>query len=221
MALAELCAQAWHRAQLLTAETAARHTAQRFNRLVGALSGATRVADVGQVILDYAAQLGADAAVVGRGTHDQLAVLAAKGYPEPAAQLAIDAAHTLAHALRTAQPVWRGSRSAQAWQDHAFDPHGPLPVQVAVPLAVGDTAIGALGLRFADPVPAFAPDERAMILALAGQCGQALDRARLYQAEHHVTQTLRRGLLPRALPEFDRLALAAPPGRRARCGRRR
>jgi anti-anti-sigma factor len=208
--LAELCAQAWHRAQLLTSETAARHTAERLNRLVGALSGATGVAAVAQVILGYADELGADAAVVvGRGTHGQLPVLATRGYPEPGARLAMDAAHPLAHAVRTAQPVWRGSRSAQAWQDHAFDADGPLPVQVAVPLIVGDTVIGALGFRIADQALAFTPEERAMILTLAGQCAQALDRARLYQAEHHVAQTLQRSLLPRQLPEFDRLALAA------------
>lgn len=48
-----------------------------------------------------------------------------------------------------------------------------------------------------------------MILTLAGQCGQALDRAGLYQAERHVAQTLQRSLLPRQLPEFERLAMAA------------
>jgi DNA-binding response OmpR family regulator/anti-sigma regulatory factor (Ser/Thr protein kinase) len=209
VSLADQCAQALHRAQLLLTETSARRTAERLNRLVGALSGATGVAEVGHVILDYAAELGALAAVVvWRGTHDQLRVLAARGYPEPTTRLAIDVAHPLAHAVRTAQAVWRGSRPSQAWQDQAFDPDAVLPVHVAVPLMSADTAIGALGLRFADPGPAFTPDERAMILTLSGQCGQALDRARLYQAEHNIAQTLQRSLLPRELPEFDRLALA-------------
>jgi hypothetical protein len=111
--------------------------------------------------------------------------------------------------VRTAQAVWLGSRSVAAWQHRAFDPDGPLPVQVALPLIVDNTAIGALGLRFADPAPVFAPQERAMILTLAGQCGQALERARLYQAEHEIAQTLQRSLLPQELPQFDRLALAA------------
>src|SRR5262249_16806192 len=51
-------------------------------------------------------------------------------------------------------------------------------------------------------------DKRA-VLALAEQCGQALDRARLYQAEHEIADTLQRSLLPTRLPTLDRLALAA------------
>jgi anti-sigma regulatory factor (Ser/Thr protein kinase) len=183
--------------------------AERFNRMLGALSGATGVAEVAQVILDFAAELGAVAAVVvWRNTHDQLAVLAARGYLQSDARLAIDAAHPLAHAVRTAQAVWRGHRSLEAWKGGAFDASGSLPVQVAVPLVAGDTVIGAVGLHFGDPAPAFTPDERATILTLSGQCGQALDRARLYQAEHNIAQTLQRSLLPHRLPEFDRLALA-------------
>jgi anti-anti-sigma factor len=209
VSLADQCAQALHRAQLLATETTARLTAQRLNRLVGALSAATGVAEVGKVILDYARGLGATAAaVVEPAAHDQLTVLAARGYPGPTGPLATDAAHPLAHAVRTAQPVWRGARSAEAWQHDAFDADNPLPVQVAVPLVVGDSAVGALGMRFADSAHTFTPEERSMILTLGGQCAQALDRARLYQAEHNVAQTLQRSLLPGRVPEFDRLALA-------------
>jgi anti-anti-sigma factor len=208
--LAEQCAQALHRARLLVTETTARVTAERLNSLVGALSGATEVREVVQVILDYAAELGAAAAVVvWRGSADpQLTVLGARGYPGPTARVGVDSAHPLAHAVCTAQPVWLGSRSSMVWHDDAFESGGPLPVQVAVPLVVGDTAFGALGMRFADPVPAFTPQEHAMILTLGGQCAQALDRARLYQAEHAIAQTLQRSLLPGQTPTFDRLALA-------------
>jgi anti-anti-sigma factor len=210
MSLADHCAQALHRAQLLAAETAARVAAERFNRLVGALSSATGMAEVVQIILDYARELGARAAVVlWREPNDQLTVLASNGFPEPTARLSLDAAHPLAHAIRTAEPVWSESRSSVAWQNRASDLDGPLPVQVAVPLIVDDIAIGALGLRFAGAAPRLGPDERAMMLALCGQCGQALDRARLYQAEHDIAQTLQHSLLPQQLPELDRLALAA------------
>ena len=37
----------------------------------------------------------------------------------------------------------------------------------------------------------------------------ALDRARLYRAEHQIADTLQRSLLPQGLPELDRLGLAA------------
>jgi anti-anti-sigma factor len=210
LSLADQCAQALHRAQLLTSETAARRAAERFHRILSALSGATRVGEVAQVIIGYAAELGAVAAVVmWRGLHEQLAVLADRGYLKAGARLTIDAAHPLAHAVRTGQAVWLGHRSAEAWQGEAFDPGLPLQVQVAVPLVAGDSVIGAVGLHFGEPAPAFSPQERAAILTLSGQCGQALDRARLYQAEHTIADTLQRSLLPRRLPEFERLALAA------------
>ena len=51
--------------------------------------------------------------------------------------------------------------------------------------------------------------ERATLPALAEQCAQALDRARLYRAEHRVAETLQRSLLPQRLPQLPRLALDA------------
>jgi anti-anti-sigma factor len=51
--------------------------------------------------------------------------------------------------------------------------------------------------------------ERATLMALAEQCAQALDRARLYRAEHQVAETLQRSLLPQRLPQLPRLALDA------------
>ena len=51
--------------------------------------------------------------------------------------------------------------------------------------------------------------ERATLPALAEQCAQALDRARLYRAEHQVAETLQRSLLPQQLPQLPRLALDA------------
>ena len=48
-----------------------------------------------------------------------------------------------------------------------------------------------------------------MLLALAEQCAQALDRARLYRAERSIAETLQRSLLPQRLPDLERLALAA------------
>src|SRR3712207_9037263 len=53
-----------------------------------------------------------------------------------------------------------------------------------------------------------------MLLAVAEQCAQALDRARLYRAERGIAETLQLSLLPARLPSLERLALAAhyPPG---------
>ena len=52
----------------------------------------------------------------------------------------------------------------------------------AVPLASGGRVLGAMGLGFVTPRQ-FLPEDRAMLSLLARQCAQALERARLYQAE--------------------------------------
>ncbi|MCZ9340153.1 SpoIIE family protein phosphatase, partial [Streptomyces sp. TRM76130] len=55
----------------------------------------------------------------------------------------------------------------------------------------------------------FPPGERAVLMSLAGLVGQALDRARLYDAKHRLAHRLQSGLLPRTLPEIPGLRVAA------------
>ena len=50
---------------------------------------------------------------------------------------------------------------------------------------VNDRAIGVLGIDFAEP-KGFEPPEDSFILALAHQCAQALERARLYEAQQRL-----------------------------------
>ena len=78
----------------------------------------------------------------------------------------------------------------------------------AVPLAAGGRRIGAIAVGFRS-VRQFDATERATVQALSEQCAQALDRARLYRAEHQVAETLQRSLLPQRLPQLPRLALDA------------
>jgi PAS domain S-box-containing protein len=79
---------------------------------------------------------------------------------------------------------------------------------IALPLVAGGRVVGVLGVGFRVPLRHCAI-ERATLLALAEQCAQALDRARLYRAEHQVAETLQRSLLPQQLPQLPRLALDA------------
>jgi PAS domain S-box-containing protein len=53
---------------------------------------------------------------------------------------------------------------------------------VAFPLIVEERIIGAIGLSFTEPQK-FSEDDRAFMLAIAHQCAQALERARLYETE--------------------------------------
>jgi PAS domain S-box-containing protein len=61
----------------------------------------------------------------------------------------------------------------------------------AIPLVANGKCIGVFALGSHHEFPLTAGDKRAA-LALAEQCGQALDRARLYQAEHEIAETLQR-----------------------------
>jgi signal transduction histidine kinase len=74
----------------------------------------------------------------------------------------------------------------------------------AVPLVVKGQTIGGITFSFHEPRP-FDDDERAFILALAQQCAQALDRARLYEAEQTARQDAEKAV--RARDEF--LSIAA------------
>lgn len=59
---------------------------------------------------------------------------------------------------------------------------GTLRALAALPLEVGAQVLGAVGVVFREAV-SFDEEERAFLGAFAHQCAQALDRARLYEAE--------------------------------------
>jgi anti-anti-sigma factor len=207
ISLAEQSAQALQRAELLAAESDARLAAENFSRVVSALSGSARPAEVAAVILRHAEEIGASAAVVAVRRADQLEVLAAFP-PTPAHWLAADVPRPLAYAARTGEPVWAGTRSPHAWSDRLDEGGGELPDQVAVPLSLGGTPLGVLGLRFPDGGPELSDEARAALLTVAEQCAQALDRARLHEAEHEIAAVLQRSLLPPEPRPFTRLRTA-------------
>ncbi|HSK60673.1 MAG TPA: SpoIIE family protein phosphatase, partial [Actinomycetospora sp.] len=78
---------------------------------------------------------------------------------------------------------------------------------MALPLVAAGTTVGAIGVGLLDRTR-ISRTERNTLMALAEPCGMALDRARLYRAEHQIADTLQRSLLPQALPAVDRLGLA-------------
>jgi anti-anti-sigma factor len=79
---------------------------------------------------------------------------------------------------------------------------------VSLPLLVAGRVVGVIGIGFPE-TRRFGQAERSMLLAVAEQCAQALDRARLYRAQQSIAQTLQLSLLPQRLPQLEQLALAA------------
>lgn len=83
------------------------------------------------------------------------------------------------------------------------------------PLIASGSPVGLLVLGYDRPFP-WTPQERAVLTSLAGLIAQALDRAILYDAQHHLARSLQAGLLPAVLPAVPGLDVAArylPAGR--------
>ena len=77
-----------------------------------------------------------------------------------------------------------------------------------LPLIASDQQIGYCVVAFSRPRH-FSEEDRSLLIALSGLVAQALERARLYDAEHTRAQELQRGLLPRTLPSLMAVTAAA------------
>ncbi|WP_334581521.1 ATP-binding SpoIIE family protein phosphatase [Streptomyces sp. B21-108] len=77
-----------------------------------------------------------------------------------------------------------------------------------LPMIASGHVIGVCVVSFTRP-HSFSDEERALLTALSGMVGQALERARLYDVEHARAQGLQRSLLPRTLPCLPAACTAA------------
>ncbi|CAA9236548.1 MAG: Serine phosphatase RsbU, regulator of sigma subunit [uncultured Actinomycetospora sp.] len=164
-----------------------------FQRLTEQLSRALTPADIGRLTTTTAAELiGADAcAAYSRSDgSDVLDALHHNGWPgsTPArfVRVPLHRGRPMSDAVLTGEPVWL--EDADQW--HARYPEmAPVGVSeghqacACLPLRVEDRDLGAVVFSFYRP-RAFDPDEREFLVAVASLCAQALDRARLYAAEH-------------------------------------
>lgn len=175
-----------------------------------AFSVAQSTDDVARALFDHGATaLGADAAslVLGRGP-GRLETVAARGLSDaqlaPVRAFSTAARFPVAAAVRTKEPVWIDD---PAELDREFPGYAPLrrtggeQAWAALPLLVRGEAIGGVGLAWRRP-HRFAPEDRRLVLAIADQCAQALERARLFDAERRARARL-------ALSSALTLALAA------------
>ncbi|MGP3967661.1 SpoIIE family protein phosphatase [Streptomyces sp. 6N223] len=77
-----------------------------------------------------------------------------------------------------------------------------------LPLIVSGRAIGSCVIAFDEP-RRLNGEERTLLTAISGLLAQALERARLYDEEHHRAKELQRGLLPQKLPRLPAVTAAA------------
>jgi PAS domain S-box-containing protein len=185
-------AAAIEREQLLAAERAARERTARLQALTAALSTASTLDEVAAAVVAQAtAAFGAVGMVIARLSPDgrYVELMGAGDMPDDVRdewrRFPLDAPVPLAEVARTGRPLFLESRAE--WGGRY--PHlAPLleatghHANVVAPLVVDGRVVGALGAAFDTP-RTFGGDDRALTLAIAHLCAQALERARLFEAE--------------------------------------
>jgi PAS domain S-box-containing protein len=191
------------RERLLAAERTARERTDRLQTLTAALSGARTPGDVVRVAVEQGLEaLGASGGMMallepGAARADaaasaaaHLALVEAHGYTGTAAELLprlarvpLDADVPVAEAVRTGRPVVLRSAEERARRyPRIAEPLAGYGSTVALPLVSAGAVIGAFVVH--RPAAGDLDDEAlAFMEAFARLCAQALERARLYEAE--------------------------------------
>jgi len=175
--------------------TVERTTADRSARLLAltqALLSTTTADEVAAAVLEQGlAAIGADAGAVYARDPDapDLVLVGASGLPPDALEsfrrIPVDRATPVTDALRSAESLFfrQGDELVARYPDLATTYADFRVVAWAVlPLTSDGVTIGALAFGF-PAERAFSDDERGFMLAVAGQCALALDRARLFEGE--------------------------------------
>ncbi|MFF9201818.1 SpoIIE family protein phosphatase [Streptomyces sp. NPDC014986] len=183
----------------------------RVQRLAAALATAGTVRDVGKaVVAALRRPLRADRIALAELESDRL-VVTVLDPPEPEAwpelwrsewrtewpDAPMRTMPTLAAALREGRTrIWPAGSPLET----ALAEVGPGGLAM-LPLPAGNRTAGACLIGWDAPHD-FGADERALLTAAAGLAGQALARARAFDAEHELVGMLQRQLLPRRLPRL-------------------
>jgi PAS domain S-box-containing protein len=169
----------------------------RLQRLTAALSEAVTAHQVASVIVDQGiealeARSGRLTLVSADGS--ALEVLAHSGYTRVRSTIPIDAPLPTNEVIRTGRPMFISTfdevRARFPDLGDAVEPVIPGALASA-PLIVDGRVIGAMTLVF-DGDREFQQDDRDLLIALATQCAQALERARLYELSLMIQDDLRR-----------------------------
>jgi signal transduction histidine kinase len=199
--------------------------AARLYALTAALSQALTPEQVAEAVLAQGlAALGAAAGIVSLLTADgrHLQAVTMAGYaPHMVRQwerVPLEADLPFPEAVRTGRPVWLPSRDALFTRYPAIRAHADrveLQAWALVPLEVDGRAVGGLSVGFASP-QAFSEEDRQFAVALAHQCAQALERARLFAAEHaaRLASEAATGRLRFLADSAERLAATREPAER-------
>lgn len=214
-AMGRQCAQALDRSRLFDEERDARDRSERLQALTTALSRALTPAEV---IAIYVRQVGP--AVGARSV--AIGVVEREGLPPARDHWHGDASDLPAHwlearpELRTPVDVALGDEHPRYYDSAAGSPGaGPAGgdrsrerAHAVIPLLVRRRCVG-VAVLFWERGLALDLQDRSFLEACSSLCAQALDRARRYETERTIAETLQRSVLPETLPSTEGAVVAA------------
>jgi serine phosphatase RsbU (regulator of sigma subunit) len=221
--VAERAALAIDNARLHGSEATARRSAEVaaermgiLQQVTALLSGSLTPEDIAEVLVsDGIGAMGAVGGLVAIVTQDRrsIEVMRSFGYERTLLERwssSLDAPLPLPEALRTATPVVVHSQQErdERYPMLAGTPPDADHTLVCLPMAAGGRPLGGIAVTFAES-RSFTPEELDLMMALARQGAQALDRARLFAERDRVARTLQRGLLPPELSRIPGVEIAA------------
>ncbi|MDX3075576.1 SpoIIE family protein phosphatase [Streptomyces sp. MI02-7b] len=181
--------------------------------LAATLTEAVGVQDViDQVMEQMLAVFGVQGVSLLTAEGDRLRIIGYRGYTEELmAELdmsPLTMGHPAVRVMRTGVPGFFATVAELRRFYPAVEVRDTKAAWAFLPLIASGRPVGTMVLAYDRPHP-FPPGERSVLTSIAGLIAQALDRARLYDAEHDLAITLQARLLPRALPEIPGLDVAA------------
>ncbi|WP_377266998.1 SpoIIE family protein phosphatase [Peterkaempfera sp. SMS 1(5)a] len=205
-----------HEAERAASERAASERAARIAELTAALAEATTSRDVVEAVAQRVMPpFGAAGLLVQAVEGDRLDNVGAVGYPE--AFLALVDGRTRVpmdpvwDAISTEEPLFISSAGEYAALYPGMAGHqreSGMQARAFLPLTASGHTFAICVVAFDRP-RRLADDERTLLTAISALVAQALERARLYDAEHTRSQELQRALLPQKLPELLSCTTAA------------
>ncbi|WP_406110852.1 SpoIIE family protein phosphatase [Kitasatospora purpeofusca] len=181
-------------------------------QLASALSEAVTVREVCRAVADeILPALGGQELAIYTIREKHLHLVSQSGYPDGFLDrfegTPVGARVPGAETLSTGTPIFfeNVGQLAAAYPGLALDDMG---AWAFLPLIASGHPVGSCILGFDRPRP-FTLEERGLLTALAGFIAQALERARLYDAEFTLARGLQQALLPHRLPRVDGVRIAA------------
>ncbi|MFF3689538.1 SpoIIE family protein phosphatase [Streptomyces sp. NPDC002187] len=188
---------------------------RRMQQLTAALAAAVTVKDIMAATQVGLQDFGANGLAVVASQRDGLSVVASCGYHDEELAAVCDAdtgsGSVLQDALARDAPVFVASvtdlaaayllpqQAAESSRRRAW---------AAIPIADSRGPIGVCLMGFPSPQE-FGPEERALLVALAGLLAQSLERAGMYESQHALATELQRGILPPGPLSAPGLTIAA------------